>query len=134
MLYPVAVRESLGIVEGSRLEFELDRRAKPSGLGDGLLVRGHPERLPTFETVVVLKADSQAAVSVRFESRHFQFPPRNLEPGPGVFARLELLLPERRPMDQETPLDHEKTSRFAYFARRNPAKSVRCAELARTLY
>jgi hypothetical protein len=73
LFYPVAVRESLGIVESSRLKFELYRRAKPPGLGDGLLVRRHPERFPTFEAVVILKADSQAAVSVRFESRHFSF-------------------------------------------------------------
>ena len=37
------------------------------------------------------------------------------------FPTLELPLPERRPMDQETPLDNEKTVRSAYFARRNPA-------------
>ena len=37
------------------------------------------------------------------------------------FPTLELPLPERRPIDQETPRDNEKTVRSAYFARRNPA-------------
>src|SRR6266851_6223350 len=121
LLYPVAVRKSLRIVESSRFEFELYRRAEPPGLGDGLLVCLHPERLTTFEAVVVLKADSQAAVSVRFEPCHFQFPPRILEAGRVSFARLELPRPERRPMDQKTPLDNKKTVRLADFARRNPA-------------
>src|SRR5216684_3950107 len=75
LLYPVAVRKSLGVVESSRLEFELYRRAKPPGLGDGLPVGRHPERLATFEAVVILKADSQAAVSVRFQPCHFAIPP-----------------------------------------------------------
>jgi hypothetical protein len=35
LFYPAAARESLGIVKSSRLEFELYRRAKPPGLGDG---------------------------------------------------------------------------------------------------
>jgi hypothetical protein len=85
LLYPVAVRESLGIVERSGLELELYRRAKPPGRGDSLLICWDPERLATFEAVLVLKADSQAAVSVRFEPCHFQLPPRNLEPGRAVF-------------------------------------------------
>ena len=85
LFYSIAARESLGIVERSRLELELYRRAEPPGLGDGLLVCLHPERLTTFEAVVVLKADSQAAVSVRFEPCHFQFPPRILEAGRVVF-------------------------------------------------
>ena len=75
LLYPVAVGKSLGLVECYRFEFELYRRAKPPGLGDGLLVCRHPERLATFEPVVILKADSQAAVSVRFQPRHFAIPP-----------------------------------------------------------
>jgi hypothetical protein len=75
LLYPIAIRKSLGIVESSGLELELYRRAKPPGLGDGLLVCRHPERLATFEAVVILKADSQAAVSVRFQPCHFAIPP-----------------------------------------------------------
>ena len=77
LLNPVAVRKSLGIVESSRLELELNRRAKPPSLGDGLLVCRHPEWLATFEAVVVLKADSQAAVPVRFQPCHFAIPQCN---------------------------------------------------------
>jgi hypothetical protein len=73
----------------------------------------YPERLSTFEAVVVLKADSQAAESVRFEQRHFSFLQEMWYLAAEFFARLELHRTERRPMDQKTPLDNKKTVRFA---------------------
>jgi hypothetical protein len=41
--------------------------------------------LAVSTAVVIFERDPQSTVSVRFEPRHFQFPPKDLEPGRGAF-------------------------------------------------
>src|SRR6266404_1506698 len=62
-------------LDGASIDVQLVLTGNTPGLGDGLLVCRHTERLATFEAVVILKADSQLAASVRFQPCHLAIPP-----------------------------------------------------------